>query len=323
VLFGVEIIWFVLWPIYQELKVWRTLWPQIRQRSATRRSARIASLLVLACLVPWPTRVQVSALLRPADLWPIYATAGARVDALPFREGDHVPAGATLLTLTMPELISREAQTRARLQQQQWQAATAGMTPDSQRNLQVAQENYATARAEMAGIRAEGALYQPIAPFAGRLRDLDPDMQVGQWIGRKERLGLLVRDDGRWLVETWLEEEDVRRIKIGDSALFITDAMDGAALHLTVSSIDQDASRQLPRPELASLLGGHILTREKQGQHFPERSIYRVVLNTAEPPPSLRAQSWRGRLAIQGEWEPPLWRYARQALAVLIRESGF
>jgi putative peptide zinc metalloprotease protein len=321
VLFGVEIIWFVLLPIHQEFRVWRTMWPRIRQRPATRRSAGIAALLMLLCLIPWPTRVQVSALLRPADVWPIYAAAGARVDALPFREGDHVPQGATLVTLTMPELASRKAQTLARLEQQQWQAATAGMNTDSQRSLLVAQESYATVKAEMAGIQAESALYLPKAPFAGRLRDLDPDLHVGQWIPRKERLALLVRDDGRWLVETWLEEEDVRRIAVNDSALFITEGST-TALHLTVTTIDQDASRSLPRPELASLLGGHILTREKQGQHFPERAIYRVVLSTQTPPEALSGQSWRGRLTIQGDWEPPLWRYVRQALAVLIRESG-
>jgi len=323
VLFGVEIIWFVLLPIYQEIKVWRTLWPQIKQRSATRRSAWLAILLVMACVIPWPTRVHVSALLRPADLWPIYVPAGARVDSLPFREGDHVNQGATLVTLTMPELASREAQTRARLAQQQWQAATAGMNADSQRSLLVAQETYATVQAEMSGIRAESALYQPKAPFAGWIRDLDPDLQAGQWIPRKERIGLLVRDDGRWLVETWLEEEDVRRISLGDSALFITDATDGAALHLTVTAIDQDASRLLPRPELSSTLGGHVLTREKQGQHFPERAIYRVVLATQEPPGALNTRSWRGKLTIHGSWEPPLWRYLRQALTVAVRESGF
>ena len=175
----------------------------------------------------------------------------------------------------------------------------------------------------MASIAAEETRYQPRAPFAGQLRDLDPDLAVGQWLTRKERIGLLVRDDGRWLVESWLEEDDVRRISVGDSALFITDSAHGAGLYLTVTSIDQDSSRQLPRPELASQLGGHVLTREKQGQHFPERAIYRVVLATQEPPGALNTRSWRGKLTIQGEWEPPLWRYVRQAMAVLIRESGF
>ena len=92
---------------------------------------------------------------------------------------------------------------------------------------------------------------------------------------------------------------------------------------LKVTSIDQDSSRQLPRAELSSQLGGHILTREKQGVQYPERAIYRVVLETPAPPEGLRTQSWRGKLTIRGDWEAPAWRYLRQALAVFIRESGF
>ena len=185
------------------------------------------------------------------------------------------------------------------------------------------QEALATAQAELASLQTELQFARPKAPFAGTLRNVEPDLVEGQWVPKREKLALLVRDDGQPLVETWLEEEDVRRISLGDSALFITDATDGAALHLTVTAIDQDASRLLPRPELSSTLGGHVLTREKQGQHFPERAIYRVVLATQEPPGALNTRSWRGKLTIQGEWEPPLWRYVRQAMAVLIRESGF
>ena len=324
VLFAVEIVWFVLMPVYQEVKVWHTMRVAILQRRQTRRSALIALLLLITLALPWPMRVQVSAILRPANTWPIYAPAGARVEALPFTEGASVPQDAAVVTLHTPELVTREARTQARLEQQRWQAATAGMDADSRRGLLVAQESLATVQVEMAGIAAEGALYQPRAPFSGRLRDLDPDLKVGQWISKKERIALLVRDDGRWLVESWLEEDDVRRIAVGDSALFITDSTSGPALHLRVSAIDQDSSRQLPRAELASQLGGHILTREKMGQQYPERAIYRVVLEPdAQSVAGLATQSWRGKLTIHASWEPPLWRYFRQALAVLIRESGF
>ena len=323
VLFAVEILWFVWLPIQQELKVWRTLWPQVRQRPATRRSLRIAAAVLVLFILPWPMRVQVSALLRPADVWPIYAPAGARIDALPYAEGARVAQDAPVVTLYMPELVMREARTQARLELQRWQASTAGLDAESKRNLQVSQESLATVQAEMAGITAEETLYQPRAPFAGQLRDLDPDLQVGQWLARKERIGLLVRDDGRWVVETWLDEDDVRRIAVGDAGVFVTDSALGSVLHLKVTSIDQDAARSLPRPELSSLLGGHVLTREKQNVHYAERAIYRVVLETSHPPSTLAERSWRGKLTIHAQWEPPLWRYVRQALAVLLRESGF
>lgn len=93
-----------------------------------------------------------------------------------------------------------------------------------------------------------------------------------------------------------------------------------------MASIDRDASRILLRPELAAHLGGHILTREKQGQLIPERAIYRVMLSmdpASLPSAALAGQSWRGNLTIQAQWEAPAHRYLRQAFAVVLREFGF
>jgi putative peptide zinc metalloprotease protein len=82
----------------------------------------------------------------------------------------------------------------------------------------------------------------------------------------------------------------------------------------------------LPRPELAAHLGGHVLTREKNGQLVPERAIYRVTLMVEPNAAALAAlanQSWRGKLTIHARWEAPAWPYLRHAVAVLVREVGF
>jgi putative peptide zinc metalloprotease protein len=166
--------------------------------------------------------------------------------------------------------------------------------------------------------------YAPRAPFSGRLRDLDPDLQVGQWVARKERIALLVRDDGRWLVETWLDEDSVQQVSAGDTAIFITDGGDVPAQHLTVAAIDRDASRSLPRGELAAHSGGHVLTRDKAGESIPERAVYRVTLTLdSEDQQQSLEHSVRGQLTIHSRWVAPGWRYLRQATAVMLREFGF
>lgn len=321
-LFLFEIVWFVLLPVHSEIRQWIQLWPEIRQKRAMSRSMVLAAGLVTLSLVPWPNRVHVSAMLHPGDIWPIYAPAGARIEALPYKNNDFVAKDTVLMSLHMPELQARQARTQARLEQHQWQAETAGMSSGSKRHLQVAQKVLATTQAEMQGILSEQNLYQPVAPFAGHLRDLDPDLHLGQWIARKERIALLIASDGPWTVETWLEEDDVQRIRLGQKAWFLLDSGSGGVLRLQVTGIDQDATRQLPRPELAAVMGGHILTREKQGRLFPERAVYRVALENTHPVPDIGVHSWRGKLTIEGNWESPLWHFGRQALAILIRESG-
>lgn len=113
---------------------------------------------------------------------------------------------------------------------------------------------------------------------------------------------------------------------MGDSAQFMTDGVDSPTLNLKVSAVDRDASRVLPRAELAAHMGGHVLTRERNGQLVPERATYHVTL-AVEPSPEGVAMAlnhaYRGKLTIHAEWEAPVWPYLRQAVGVLVRESGF
>jgi putative peptide zinc metalloprotease protein len=326
ILFVVEILWFVLWPIRREVQAWRARWPDIRTRRRSRTSVFVALAFVALLLVPWPGRVTTSGLLRPAEVWPVYAPAGARLDALPFAEGARVPEGSVLMQLHVPDLQMRRAAMVARVDGLRWQAAASGFSDEARNRLLVNEDTLSTAQAELASVETELLNYAPRAPFAGQLRDMDPDLQVGQWLARKEKIALLVRDDGRWLVETWLDEDAAQRVAPGDAAIFITDGGQSTALRLQVSVVDSDAARVLPRPELAAHLGGHLLTREKNGQLVPERAIYRVTLLVEPDAAALAAlanQSWRGKLTIHARWEAPAWPYLRQAVAVLVREVGF
>ncbi len=325
-LFAVEILWFVLLPLRTELKAWRERWPQIRSRRRGRHSLFALFALLLLTLLPWSGRVSASAMLRPAEYWPIHAPSGARVDALPFGEGERVEKDAVLLQLYLPDLKTRREALLARVEQLRWQAASSGFDAEARNRLLVNENAFLAAQAELASVDTELLHYAPRAPFAGRLRDLDPDLEVGQWIARKEQIALLVRDDSRGLVETWLDEDAVQRVKEGDSAFFLADGPAHHSLHLKVVAVDRDASRVLPRPELAAQLGGHVLTREKSGQLIPERAVYHVSL---EPVSETRqdwdwsALSWRGQVTIHARWEAPAWHYVRQVAAVLIRELGF
>ena len=323
-LFGVEIVWFVLYPFWRELQIWIQRWPQIRHQPRSRLSAVVALGIVMLTLVPWPGRITTSAILRPADVWPVFAPAGARVDQLPYQEGAGVPTDAVLLKLYVPDLNMRHQATLARVEQLRWQAAASSFDTETRNRLLVNESTLVEAQAELASVNAELQYYEPRAPFAGVLRDIDPDLQVGQWLAKKEKIALLVRDDGRWLAETWLDEEAVQRISVGGRALFIAEGPDHASLWLKVIAVDKDATRVLPRGELAAQYGGHVLTREKLGQLFPEQAMYHVTL---EPEVVLdrnvNTLSWRGNLTFHAQSEAPAWRYLRHIFAVLIREFGF
>ncbi|MFZ9374526.1 MAG: efflux RND transporter periplasmic adaptor subunit [Burkholderiaceae bacterium] len=325
VLFIVEIAWFIWRPVQMELRVWKQRWGDIRQRRRTFWSALWLAALMGLAFVPWPGRVTASAILRPLEAWPVYAPSGARVEALPFGEGDAVAQGSEILRLYLPDLELRRQALNARIEQLRWQVESAGMDNETRQRMQVLQDSLAGAQAELASLRTELSHYAPRAPFAGRLRDMDPDLHLGQWLSRKERVALLVQDGSRWVVETWLDEDVVHRVAQGDTAHFMTDAATGPLLKLRIDSVDKDASRVLSRPELTVTTGGHLVARERAGQIVPERAVFRVVMSVEDTASlhSLASQSWRGRVTIHARAEAPALRYVRQAGAVLWREMGF
>jgi putative peptide zinc metalloprotease protein len=142
------------------------------------------------------------------------------------------------------------------------------------------------------------------------------------WVSERERLGVLVKP-GRAQVESYLDEDAVRRVRVGDAARFFPDGLEGGPVTLRVSAIEQDASHVLLRGELASQNGGSVLTRDKRGQLVPEQAVYRVTLDVDGPAQRLAGHSWRGRVVIHGRWEAPVLVYLRAAMALVWRELGF
>jgi len=321
-LFAVEIGWFVVLPVWTEIKAWRQRWAAIRVRRRARVTAAVAAFAFVLVAVPWPAPVASTGVLRPAESYVVYAPEGAQVVALPATEGASVAAGEPLIRLASPALELRWRKALAAEESVRQQAAAAGVSAAQRANVPVLQQQLDTARADLAGIRAAAEKFLPPAPFAGRLRDVNPDLEPGVWVGRGERLATLVQEGG-WRAEAYLDESALRRVRVGDGARFYADGREGPFVAMTVVAIDRDATRVLPSAMLATQFGGSITSREKQGQLFPENAVYRVLLVPSGDPGALRGHSWRGTVVIRAAWEAPALRFIRSALTVIWREAGF
>lgn len=321
-LFVVEIGWFIALPVWREWKEWQLRWPVIRHSARARRSALLAGAIMLFFVLPWPSRIGASGLIRPANTFPIHAPAHAQVKALPFAEGASVKVGTPLIELVSPELVLGQRLTMARIERLRWQASMAGFDPEQRARQPLLIQELRAAEAQWAQVTEESARYRPLAPFNGQLRDLDPDLRPGDWVGERERLAVLVAEEG-WLVESYLDESEVHRVSVGDSARFYADGLAGAFPALIVMSIDRDTTRQLPDDRLATHQGGSVLARPSHSAWVPERSVYRVTLSVQDTIPSLAAQQWRGKVVIAGSWEAPGWLFLKSAVATVWREMGF
>jgi putative peptide zinc metalloprotease protein len=187
----------------------------------------------------------------------------------------------------------------------------------------VTREELMGARTELSGTAQERRRYEIRAPFAGVLVDVGTELRPGVWVNKQERLGLLI-NPAHWQVETFLNDSEIHRVKLGDRAKFYSESSSVAPLEMRVIRIDPDATRQLHDALLSSQHGGQILTRERNEQLIPEQALYRVVLRVEQPPEAQGiARVARGRVVISGERRSLLGEFARSALSVLIREANW
>lgn len=321
-LFAIEMSWFILRPLATELRVWRDLWPAIRRTGRTRRSAMLLGLAVLLFVLPWPTRVQSSGVLRPSEVFPIHAPEHAMVSALPLKNGARVEPGQVMLQFAVAENASQRQGLEAQIESLRWRSEGAGFDAEQKAQSMVLREQLASAEAKLDLLKEQAARYRPAAPFAGTLRDMDAELAPGVWVGKNERIGVLVSDRGEE-VSTYLDEDTVRRVAVGDSARFYADGLEGPFVRLQVTGIDQDATHVLPSGMWSAQHGGSVPAHDKQGYWFPERAVYRVTLKVTGSPGPLAGHSWRGKVVIAADWEAPGARLLRGVAALLWREAGF
>lgn len=328
VLGTVELAWFLLLPIWSEMKIWIQKSPVI----ATRRRLRITTLVLaglgLLALLPWDTRVPASGLLRPEVSHPMVAPGAAFLETITVQHGQAVKAGDLLVRLRLPDLDFQQQVASARASGLQWKVENAGLEPKLKENQKLLQASLGKAEAEVEGLGREKDRYAMRAPMEGVVYWVDPDWAPGAWVRANAPI-VEVADVSAWQGYAYLSEKEVKRVRVGDTARFFADSGRFGVVPMVVSRVDQDASHVLQDGILASVHGGEILVREKYGRLVPEQAIYRVTLQV--PPQASAVQSelarsgtpvLRGKVVISGEGQSWLGQYWRTALSVIRREIG-
>lgn len=335
---AVEVIWFILRPLSMELKVWMNLAfppaPQDpMQQDAPRpksilllpgtwRTLGILALILVILFLPWDPRLRSQGLLRPVEIYPLVSPGGARLISIAQADDQPVEAQKVLMSLDVPDLDHEQAALRARAASLSWQAEAVGVNPELRKEKQVIEASRQKVETELLGIAGNRGRYQPKTTFAGQFYLSDPDLAPNIWVEKNEQLGMVV-DTGRWVVETYLPESQLDRLKVGDRAVFFSETPDVARLELEVTRIDRDATRILTDGILASTRGGKILVRETKAGAVPESAVYRVSLSVPKSYQPQSPRQLRGQIVFYGRPKAYMEEFTRSAAALIMREAGF
>jgi putative peptide zinc metalloprotease protein len=318
VLFVVELAVFVAKPVMSELKVWYARRGEV---SKARKYAWGLSLLVLGVIVllPWQTGVRGEGWLHSARQLNVYSPLAGRLVSLP-QEGK-VLEGQTLFVLESPDFTisanraSGLAQARAK--------ELLGLTglPDGEERRARVQLEREKFLAEANSYKREQSRMQLIAPFGGVLLDLDALLSPGVWVQPRQNLAVLV-DPAQWVVDVFVAESDVARIRAGDSARVQVNSAIPYYLDGKVMEVDASRATTLPHPMLDAKSGGAIATLTTAGnENMPRDTLFRVRIALNEAPVSVKAITCKAVISAEGR--SLLISFLERTIAIVIRESGF
>ena len=315
-LMAVELIWFIWRPLWSELSIWHERKSEIKTNRMWAAYA-LFGIILLLLLLPWQTGIKGPGWVHPERYHVLYSPLPGRLVSLP--ESDDVVSGQPVFILESPDL--RLSAKRARELAKARTNELIGLIglPDGEARREQVRAQKEKFIAEEKLFQEEQARLEISAPFSGVIVDLDSDLAPGVWIQSSQPLATLV-DYSEWVVDTYIHEEDVHRIKPGDSAQVYRPLRLGV-LQGQVIKIDATRTTVLPHYSLNAKSGGDIVTLENE-ENVPRDAIYRVRVKLDAPPPESR-QIKTGNVVISGEAEAWLPAILKRIGAVAVRESGF
>lgn len=321
-LMAVELVWFIGRPVWAEITVWFKRSVEIKR---TRK--RVALILFIALLalgfLPLWSGVHGVGWVHPERESVIYSPLAGRLTAMPMN--DLVKQGQVLFALESPDLRFSEQRVRGLADARAKELLGLSGVPEGEERRAVIQTQYDKFVAEGDFFKGEQSRMDLSSPFSGALVDMDPQLALGVWIQPRQPLAIVV-DPSKWLMEAYVGEVDIGRVRIGDHARIYFGSRSLVAINGRVQEVDTVRTTALPNSILDANTGGSIATLraigdERKHDRIPRDTIYRVRIALDERPHGL--QMMLTSVVISGEsyaWLPTI---LSRIAAVLIRESGF
>jgi putative peptide zinc metalloprotease protein len=320
-LFVVEMLWFVVLPIWRELVQWRKRSADFRLQGVRRLAWIGGGLILLWMLLPLRTSVEMPAVLQAAQVRTVFAPEVAMVESVTVRDGDAVQPGHVMLRLRSPELEREQREVEQELALARTHLSRIASSQQDKAMIGVTMNRISRLEQREAGIRERMVRLTVVAPFAGRVRSGE-SLHKGRWVNPAMPL-MSVVDPSALKLMGMTGEQSLKVLEPGQEGVYIADRTDGPRLPVRLDAIDISAAIELPFPELGSRYGGHLPVRSVgEARLVPDGAYYRVNFSTHEIDANAGQMREPGVIVVQGARRSWLLSALRQMMAVLVREAG-
>lgn len=322
-LFAVEIGYFVIVPIVNELRAWHGRRKDYRMNRQMILTLSVSSFLLLIFFIPWQHTVYAPGLIRAEQQGSLYMPMPAKIEQIKVSMGQQVEKGDVLFILHTDEMVHQHASLTRQLQTLGWQQDYQTLNRQTLQTHQRIRKEREAALKHQQVLSAQQDSLIVRSPLDGRVADVATPLSAGEWLAQGEWLATVTHPEGA-LVEALVKEKDWLRLSKGARGTFYSKQSSLPGLQGEVVEIEQTAVTDLRSvAELASVYGGDIAALTNQQREIvPEQAVYRVLMRL-DPGTKAPLQVQPGTVALEGTSQilaVSLWRYLS---AVIVRELTF
>jgi len=321
ILFLVEIIWFILLPVYKELKIWWT-----KRQNVTFNKRNISSLafifvFLLLIFIPWNSSIKMPAIIETQNYFEFYPAEDAYIEKIYFSNAQLVKKDDLLLKIKSPMIEHKIEQVLKELEQMKLEInKQAGFKENLNRRF-VLEESLLKKENELEGLKKVKEKFEVRASFDGKIYFTNSFKQ-NQWISKKEPVFVLY-DNLNYKIVGFCNENDFKLLKQNSEAKFIFSSGDVKDINTKITTISKVSIPYLEFPELSSDFGGDIATRQDLNKQIKtEQAYYKILVNLEDENLNLTTRK-QGVLVTSGETASIFSKIFKKVASVLIRESEF
>ena len=320
ILFLVEIIWFILLPVYKELKFWWSKKSQLEFNKNNKISLAVFLFFLFLIFVPWNTNIKMPAIIESKSYFEFYPSEDGYIEEIYFSSGESVKKGQLLLLIKSPELEFKISQIEKEIEQMRMEIdKQAGFKENLDKRF-ILEENLQKKLNEKEGLEKIIKKFEVRANFDGKIYFNDV-FKPNQWISKKEVVFTLY-DNLDYRIVGFCNENDFKLLKENSQSKFIFSSGDIKDIHSNLTSISKVSIPYLEFPELSSDYQGEIATRLENKKIKTEQAYYKITIDLEKNELDLKNRKV-GVLITKGEASSFISRIFKKAVSVVIRESEF
>ncbi len=320
-LFTIEILFFIIAPVWRELKNWWSFHITIISNWRGRITLAIFVSLLAIIFTPWQTHISAPALIRPVLQTEIFPISSARIDYVHVNTGDVVQAGDRLVTLSSSALTFDRAQTERRMALLAAQMNRRASSLQDRRLSAMLDDDIKTEQLTLRSIDDELAQLTIRAPHDGVISAVPTQLHQGRYVARTDRLMRVISQEKLELLAL-PPEDSAGRLALGAQFTFISDDANAPKIQGYLTRLAPTSEAIITQTILTSAGGGPLAVNEdKDGGLIANSPVFKV---RGAPKDGLEiTRSQRGIAHIKAKAQSPATALWRSIVRVLIRETDF